>query len=458
MGRGDAVILVPGIMGSQLRTAGGVLLWGLDAGVLGRAWMSGQMTELAVTPEDLQDRARVRATGLLRVPGWAPFLGGVEPYGRLLRRLREECGDDRAVAEFAYDWRLPVAWHVPGFLDACIGHLQRWQSVVAADSTRGDPAAVRLVIVAHSMGGLLTRLALMDTGLAEVTRVVVTLGTPYYGSLNALQMLATGQGGPPVPELAAQALARTCPGVYDLLPMYKCVTDDRGGYRSLTPADVASVGGDGELTRQAQQRWSALGLRSDQVAQAAGVGSVSVVPVVGCDQPTWASVGLAGGGFELSRFLGGVVEGGDSKVWRRAAAPADAVAQLVPQTHGALAKDSDAIRVVVDKVLDRDGGPPMGTRPLGLDAPGIVNAGEPVMVAVTENPDGPGARPGDPVGLQMTSQHLDTGRTLAWPPGRPRDGQVLFSRPGLAPGLHRLKVSGGGFSPVAQIVLAQATS
>ena len=82
----DAMILVPGIMGSELvdvetRT----VLWGLSAKGYASFWTSGSLWEkLKVTEEERGGRTgRVKATRLLRAPAFAPLLRGIEPYSRL---------------------------------------------------------------------------------------------------------------------------------------------------------------------------------------------------------------------------------------------------------------------------------------------------------------------------------------------------------------------------------------
>ena len=78
-------------------------------------------------------------------------------------------------------------------------------------------------------------------------RSIVTLGTPFFGSVKALVVLNSGRGGPvPLPRGRFMRLAVTLPGEHHLLPRYRCV-DTGVGARQLNPQDVASLGGDVEL-------------------------------------------------------------------------------------------------------------------------------------------------------------------------------------------------------------------
>jgi Lecithin:cholesterol acyltransferase len=227
----DAVIVVPGILGSELVDGEGRVVWGLKPSVLAGAWITRQLDVLHVTDDDRAGKRRLRPTRLLRTPGYLPLLGGIEPYTRLLSRVKDTAVDPRAVAEFAYDWRLSIDYNAAELVKRCDEHLDRWRKI-AADENLCNPAEVRLVIVAHSIGGLVSRAASAAPGMRDELREVITLGTPYFGAVKAVRMLEIGEGAP-VPKGAARRLAVTCPGVYDLLPRYRCVGDphDPNGVR-----------------------------------------------------------------------------------------------------------------------------------------------------------------------------------------------------------------------------------
>ncbi|MCA2215459.1 lipase/acyltransferase domain-containing protein [Jidongwangia harbinensis] len=432
----DAVIVVPGVMGSELVDGDGNVQWGLKPALLARAWATHKMATLQVTEDDISGGGRLRPSRLLRVPGHLPMLGGIEPYTALLRRVAEHVLDPRAVLEFAYDWRLSIEHNARLLVPWCEQRLAVWRQLVA-ENRWADPADVQLTVVAHSMGGLVVRYAIEVLGMSSLVRQVITLGTPYYGAVKAVRMMAAGKGAP-VPRRVAQELARTAPGVYDLLPRYRCIDPDR----FLSTADVASVGGTAELAEQAEQRWAALRLRPGDPAAA-----VPVHPLVGAEQPTLQSLRLAGETWSFDESLAGLDHGGDSTVYRNAAAPAGMTAWPLPQKHGALAKTGEALTFVADKLIGADTGPPLGTRPVGADIPDLVQAGAPVEITVT----GAG---GDPIGVTVACTDLTTNVPTPWTLVR-RDGDLLrYTRPGLAPGLYRVQVKAGGFSPVSELVLA----
>ena len=150
--RAPRVILVPGIMGSQL-------------GLKRPAPLPPDV--LWIDPIDIE-RGRLSA---LQLPGSAPVvpLGVVLfSYLRLKLQLRAH---GIAVECHAYDWRRPVV---------------ELGSELAARLRTMDTA--RLAIVGHSMGGLLARIALAQPAIPHVERVVL-LGTPNRGSFAAVQAL-----------------------------------------------------------------------------------------------------------------------------------------------------------------------------------------------------------------------------------------------------------------------------
>ena len=435
----DAVVVVPGIMGSELVDERNKVRWGLSPSVLAKAWVAGKLDRLHVTEEDIAGGRRLRPTRLLRAPGYMPLLGGLEPYGALLNRLSETVVDKRAVREFPYDWRLSIEFNARELIKACEAHLTDWLDVIRTERLT-DPKDVRVVVVAHSMGGLVTRYATEALGLGAIVRQVVTLGTPYYGAVKTVRLLATGLGVP-VPTEAARRLAITSPGVHDLLPRYRCVQSGTQ-LRALQAADFANIGGDVDLAGDAATRAARLALSGTADPGA----SVTLHAVVGADQPTLQSLTIDAGSCTFLHSLDGNDHRGDSTVYRQAAAPAGMTAFPLPQKHGTLAKSPEALTFIADKLRGADTGPPLGTRPIGADIPTLAGVGHPIVVTVT-------GTDADPVGVSIASTDLGSGVPTRWGTGSPADGTLRFTHPGLPPGLHRVEVRAGGFSAVTDILL-----
>ncbi|MFS0701958.1 esterase/lipase family protein [Cellulomonas sp. 179-A 4D5 NHS] len=437
----DAVLVVPGTMGSELCDAEGMVVWGLAPSLAAKHWLGGRTTVLHVTDEERAGARRLRATRLLRAPAFMPILRGVEPYTALLDRLRERAAAPAAIAEFPYDWRLGIDVAAPHLASAGFAHLERWRAEVRKRGL-GDPADVRLAIVAHSMGGLITLWAARNHGLAEVLRQVITLGTPYFGAVKAVQILAAGRGAPPLmPPAAARALATTCPGLYDLLPRYRCV-DEGGVLRTLETADVVGLDADSELAEEAQSRWTRLNLGSEQPLP------YELHALAGAEQPTAQSLCLGSGDVTFLRSLRGVDHGGDSTVYRGSAAPLGAAAFTLPQRHAPLAQTSETRTFVVDRLLGRSTAPPLGTGAVGAEIPDVAAPGEVLEVVVT-GADGFGD-------IAVTSTDLDSGEPTRWTEAVLEGDRLAFRHVGLASGLHRVEVRSGGWSPVSDVLLVSS--
>ncbi|ATZ29131.1 hypothetical protein SLAV_36830 [Streptomyces lavendulae subsp. lavendulae] len=294
----DAVVVVPGIMGSTLHdTRTGNDVWGLG-GVswLLKAWTTPSgLKSLAMTEDELAAKlGRIKATGLLKHSAWTPYLAGSEPYTDLVDTIRTSVADDAAILEFAYGWRLPVAANGRLLADAARLHLtalRRHATHAQGRRHRTDQREGRLVFVAHSMGGLVPRAALdpgYDGDLQADTRGVITLGTPFQGSVKTAIILATGRGTPvPLPHRKLRAICATMPGLHDLLPQYRSLRAE-GDVPHLTPGDVAAIGGDAELARNAARFHH--GQR--------GITLPGHRSIVGVNQPTWQNLTITDGTVE----------------------------------------------------------------------------------------------------------------------------------------------------------------
>jgi Lecithin:cholesterol acyltransferase len=457
----DAVVLIPGIMGSALEdVVTRKTLWGLsDLGWYGRAWRDGSsLRELSdLTP------GRIKPQGLLRFPAWAP-LGHFEPYGRLLRRL-EDMAHPRAICEFAYDWRLPVLHNARLLARAAHEHLVRWRADPDHERLRelqSNRSPARLVLIAHSMGGLLVRALPLVEGTDDEAgpipavsadiRATVTLGTPFRGAAKAAEILASG------PDLLAPRrrmtrLARQLPGIYDLLPSYKCVNvaDDR--VRHLTAQDVAGFGGDPAQARRA----------FDFRRQLDGLSLTGHHPVIGVEQPTVTLLRLAGGSvqglgytYHLADEDGEIVRDergvparfptcGDGTVPVDSAALPGIDADPRALQHGGLAYADAGIEPVRWVMAGGPRGSGLGPRnQVGIDAPDIVPVGAEFAVTVT----GEGAP-----GATCRVTDVETGRYLGRPEIGKRDGQWIFNLALPEGHLYEIVVDGGE-SPLKRMTLA----
>ena len=433
----DAVIVLPGIMGSELvDIETGTVLWGLSARRYVSLWSDDSPWEKLMVTQSERDgnTGRIRATRLLRNPAFAPVLQGAEPYARLVTGIRAVMIHPQAVLEFPYDWRLSIAHNAAELSDAAQRHLRTWR---AHPHGRTD---AKLILVAHSMGGLIARYFTGLLGGSAEVRQTIAIGTPFHGAVKAVFLLDRGRGSyVPLPRRRLRALASTMPGVHDLLPSYRCVAEHESS-RRLSPADVEGLGGSLDLARASAQMHDDLAM----------LGPADLRTVVGVEQPTMQSLRLRDGVAVPQFFMheddGHVDWRGDGTVYSEVATGGIEPVSSLPQSHGGLARAPEALVAIRAILTRRRLGPPMGAAVIGLDVPDSVNAGESFEISVTSG-DAPG-------GARCRIVDADTNLQVSRPFLVHRDAAMVASAKLPLPGLYRVEAQDGGFSAVTQLVLA----
>ena len=246
------VIVLPGISGSVL-SKDGKEVWGTSTAAIWRAVTSGGESIRALAIKGVDDPSLddlgdgVKATGLVQDLHIIPGLWKIDGYTGLVNRLQSslQLEPGRNLFEFAYDWRRDNRVSARKLAQAAKGWLDRWRATSGASEAK-------LVLVAHSMGGLVSQYFLEVLGGWKDTRALVTFGTPYRGSLNALGYLANGfsEGVGPLKVDLTSTLA-TFTAVYQLLPAFECV--DRGDGKLERIGEIA--GANGVDPARARRRW-----------------------------------------------------------------------------------------------------------------------------------------------------------------------------------------------------------
>ncbi|MEM9294478.1 MAG: hypothetical protein AAGA57_01635 [Planctomycetota bacterium] len=250
----NPVIVIPGILGSKLATTDDQLLWG----AFGLQYADPD------NPEDLRGLAvpmtpgvpltqrtdNVRAIGALDsvrvdilglpvdVQAYAPILMTLGVGGYIDQQIVEaskagpDYGQDHFTCfQFAYDWRLDNAQNAARLHDYILDR----KAYVEQERVKRDGATdpVKFDIVAHSMGGLVTRYMLrygtqplpedgslpnLNWAGAEHVDRVILVGTPSGGSVLSFKQLIEGAKFLPViGDDYPAALLGTMPAVYQLL-------------------------------------------------------------------------------------------------------------------------------------------------------------------------------------------------------------------------------------------------
>lgn len=455
----DVIVLLPGITGSVLANRAGKEVWSPTAGTVWRAITSlGKSVEgLAFPPDDPDADDGVTAPRLIPDFSIVPGLVKIDGYSRIENYLVDQLGLERGgnFFPFPYDWRRDNRVHAKRLASQARDWLTAWRK-------RSGAADARLVLIGHSMGGLIARYFIECLGGWEVTRTLITLGTPHRGSLNAVGFIENGmkKGVGPF-GLDLSPLLRSCTSVYQLLPIYPCVVPEAGGL--LRVAEAAQTG---VLTHVDPARAAAAHAFHQEIrdAQAANAKTdpyrdhgPTVLPVVGIEQPTAQSARVAGGQVTLENSHDGEDLGGDGTVPRVSGTPIELEEArhevYAAESHGAL-QNADGTLANLKGQLTRDR---IDFRKfqraddailLTLDVDDVVLPGEALSVRVRPSEGNPR--------VQVTLTPLAGGDAVEGALHRDARPGWQSGQFDLAPGTWRVTVHAEGATPVNELaVVAQ---
>jgi hypothetical protein len=352
----NVVIVLPGISGSVL-AKDGKEVWGTSGGAIWRAVSSGgdSIKALALTApddpsvDDLGDG--VTATRLVQDLHIIPGLWKIDGYSGMVARLQSglELEIGQNLFEFPYDWRRDNRVAARRLARLSSEWLNNWRN------TSGNDKA-KLILVGHSMGGLVARYFLEVLDGWKNARALVSFGTPYRGSLNALGYLANGYAkgiGPLSIDLSSTL--RSFTAVYQLLPAFECVEMGTGKLERV--GEVQGLPGvDATRAAAALAFYREMGKAQEENAKREEYAEAryEIFPIVGVGQPTFQSATFASGQVTLLRTIDGEDYSGDGTVPRVSATPLEMSAAhreiFVAEAHASL-QNFDAALVNLTSIL-----------------------------------------------------------------------------------------------------------
>ena len=226
------VVVIPGIGGSELADASGTIVY--------RAGL-GPFLSVGRDPSVLDPNNELRPVRLIGpcslicwqlITGYDGLLNGISKGlglspGRVVTAGAELVDPDATVVAFPYDFRRSVE-QIANDLDRVV---------------RARAQGRRVVLVAHSMGGLVAAWwwAFLSEGID--VHQIITLGTPFRGAAKALDVLVNGMRIGPFPATQAVSdMVRTWDSLFDLLPHYQVVDGtDKYQYPYELPSDITSA-------------------------------------------------------------------------------------------------------------------------------------------------------------------------------------------------------------------------
>lgn len=335
----DLIVVVPGILGSTLSVKGQPIwaptLGGVDR-LLISLWQQREGLFLAKdSPEAEHLDDGVTADTLMPDIHLVPGLWKVDGYSQLRLEIAQafKISPGANYIEFPYDWRRDNRAAARRLKRLSDEWLTSWRKRSA------NPQA-KLVLICHSMGGLIARYFLESLEGWRDTRALITFGTPYQGAVKALEFIANGYRqdltlGGQFELSSISTLLQSFTSIYQLLPTYKCIADASGTLlaanelSSIPNVDMIRLhdafGFHGEINQALQQN------AKDQQYQNSGY---TICPVVGIEQPTLVSARSENN--RITTIVQRGILGGDGTVPRVSAKPANVPATYVAELHASL--------------------------------------------------------------------------------------------------------------------------
>jgi pimeloyl-ACP methyl ester carboxylesterase len=449
----DVIVTLPGITGSVLQKDGKDV-WNVSGGAALNALrtLGGSIKHLQLKedPPDVDDLGDgITAPRVIQDIHLIPGLWKIDGYSKLRKHILEtfdvEAG--RNFFEFPYDWRRDNRVAARRLAHSSEQWLANWRESSGAHDAK-------LILVGHSMGGIIARYFLECLDGWRSTRALITFGTPYRGSLGAVGTLANGVRKFGIFDLSD--MTRSFTSIHQLLPTYPCLDDGKGGFVRLTEAEVPNVDPAKVAAAAAFHQEIADAVTKHEDDDAYRHDRYTIRPIVGILQPTAQSARIDGKGVRLADRHGDEDLGGDGTVPRPSATPLEfdeKDAMFSAERHASLQNDDHVLLqltgvtsgISINFAAYREAFPTIG---LSVDIDDAYEPGEPITVR---------ARPEQDVQETLVAVAIDTETGAESARGELHaadNGWRTTDLTPLAEGTYRVTVFGSGMvEPVSDVVL-----
>lgn len=359
----DMIIILPGILGSVLQKDGkdlwavsGKAVWQILTNT-GETIHNLKLEQDSPDAESLGDG--IRATALIQDTHLIPGFWKIDGYTKTAKLITDNFDvipgdiyndpDDRAANfyKFPYDWRRDNRANARILKRLVDKRLKCWRETSGA-------ADAKVILMAHSMGGLVSRYYLEVLEGWKDSRALFTFGTPYRGSLQAVNFLANSYKQL---FLDLTEVMRSLTSIYQLLPIYK-VININGEFHRIAEVDHLpnidqlkaqdALAFHREIEAAVDQH-----LKDEQYLR-----SFTTVPISGVHQPTLQSATLINGKLTATEDLPEVLKNqadlgdGDGTVPKVSSIPIERSRDLdnffIAEKHGSLQNQAQ----VLDNLLN----------------------------------------------------------------------------------------------------------
>jgi len=354
----DLVVILPGITGSVLQKDGKDI-WAISGQAIWQALtnLGGTIQDLKIEQDDPEAESLedgIKATqlvedahlipGLVKIDGYTKTAGLISDSFDIIRGDIYNDPDDKAANfyHFPYDWRRDnraSARLLKRLLDK---RLKRWREASGAEDAK-------VILLAHSMGGLISRYYLEVLEGWRDCRALFTFGTPYRGSLKAVNFLANGYK---MQFLDLTEVLRSFTSIYQLLPIYQMVKIGEDYLRISEADNLPHIVKDRALDALAFHREIEVAVNkhlNDETYR----NSFTIIPIAGIKQPTLQSAELINGQLIVSEKLPKVLQNrpdladGDGTVPQVSAIPIELSSSFnntfIAECHGSLQNQSQIL-------------------------------------------------------------------------------------------------------------------
>lgn len=359
----DMVVILPGILGSILQKDGKDL-WAISGQTI---WQMLTKSDRALNnlkldcddPEAESLGDGIRATALIQDTHLVPGLWKIDGYTKTARLITDNFdvtpGDiyndpeDKAANfyYFPYDWRRDNRVHARLLKKLIDKRLKCWREYSGA-------VDAKVILLAHSMGGLVCRYYLEVLEGWQDSRALITFGTPYRGSLKAANFLANGYKKL---FLDITEVIRSLTSVYQLLPRYKVINVDGEDYRIAELDNLPNI--DRHKAQDAYEFHLEIEAAIDRhLKDERYHNSFSTVPISGVQQPTLQSAVLKDGKLVASEEMPAILKGkfdlddGDGTVPKASAIPIERSQNFdnffIAEQHGSLQNQAQILNSLLN--------------------------------------------------------------------------------------------------------------
>lgn len=375
----DIVVVLPGIMGSVLQKDG-TDIWNVSGQVIWQVISSlgNKVKDLKLEADDPNGGDigdGIKPTRLITdtylIPGFSGFAKLVDGYNKTSELITKNFDviegniyddpEEKAANfyHFPYDWRRDNRANANILKRLLDKRLKRWREKSGNNNAK-------VILLAHSMGGLISRYYLEVLGGWQDCKALFTFGTPYRGSVNAINVFANGLKKGAIDLGAITKLNEVIPtltSLYQLLPRYKALKIGNDYYRiAESPVDLPKI--------DRVKAIDALNFHNE-IDDAADLNqkhstyqnSFVTCPIVGVVQPTMQSAELADGVITVSEVLPSWLSDrsnladGDSTVPQVSATPVQmndrdtlALVDYIAESHGALQKQANTLLNLLKRI------------------------------------------------------------------------------------------------------------